>query len=106
MQVEGHLLKNIFNKIHHPVIILIGHVYLHHGEFRIMTAVHSLVPEILGKLVNTLVTAHYKPFQVQLIGYTQVQVHVQGIMMGSERTCGSSTRYRLQYRGLNLKISI
>jgi len=69
-------------------------------------AVHAFVAEILGKLIYALEAAHDKALQVELVGYTQVEWYVERVMMGDERTCRRSARYRLQDRGLHLHVAV
>ena len=38
--------KQLLSGVHHPQIILVGSIELKHGEFRIVRAVHPLVPEV------------------------------------------------------------
>ncbi len=58
MKVECYFLDHLLCKIHHPVIILIGHIDLHHSELWIMGPVHPFVPEVLGEFIDTIITSH------------------------------------------------
>ena len=93
------------NELHHPVVILIGDVDLHSGEFRIVRAVHSFVTEVLGEFIHAFKTTYDEALQIQLIGNTQIERNVKRVMVCDERTSGSSTRNSLQNRSLNLHIS-
>ncbi len=58
MQINGHLLNHCFNQVHHPLIILVGHIQFHLREFRIMKTGHALVAEIFTEFVNAVESAH------------------------------------------------
>jgi len=40
------LKKHLFNKLHHPLIILIWNVKFHHCKFRVMSSVHSFISKV------------------------------------------------------------
>ena len=62
MQVHGDLLNHLFGKVHHPLVILIGHTNFHNGEFRVVRPVHSLIPEIFGKFVHAIISSYNQSF--------------------------------------------
>ena len=95
--------KHLLHKVHHPVVVLVCNVDLHTGELRVVGSVHTLVTEVLCKLVYTVVTSNDKAFQIKLICNTQVQRHIQSVVVGNERSCGCTSRDWLKDRGLNLK---
>ena len=81
----------LFDGLHHPVVVLIGDVQLQHRELRVVRSVHALVPEVSGELENAIKPADNKPLEVQLIGNPQVQRDVKGIVVGRERACRRTT---------------
>ena len=80
--IQTDFFNHLFCKFHHPVIVLIGYVYLHAGEFRIVCAVHSFVTEVLAYFIHTFETTYDKSFQVQFAGDAHIQRHVQCVVMG------------------------
>jgi len=104
VEVHGNLFKYLLGEFHHPVVVLIGHIYLHHCELRVMGAVHPLVAEIFRKLVHPVVSSHDQPLQVELVGYAQVEGHVERVVMGLEGTCRCAAIERLQDGGFHLKV--
>ncbi len=100
---QGHLLQHLFGEVHHPVVVLVGHVELHAGEFRVVCLVHALVAEILGEFVHPGKAAHDQALEVQLIGDSQVHVHVQRIVVRDERTGSGAAGDGLQDGGFHLQ---
>jgi hypothetical protein len=69
---------------------MVGHVDFQHRELGVVTPVHPLIPEILGKLVHTVISANDQPFQVKFIGNAEIEGRIQGIVVGFKRTGGSA----------------
>ena len=90
MQRKCDSLHHLFHSVHHPFVILIRHIELHLGEFGVMEAVHTFVAEVFGKLINAIETTHNQFFQIQLVCNTQIERHIQRVMVSFERT-GCST---------------
>ena len=103
VQLEGDLFEHLLHEVHHPDVILVGHVDLHTGELRVVGLVHTLVAEVLGELIDTVVATHNQSLEVKLVGYSHVEVDVQGVVVGYERTGGGTSRDGLKDRGLDLK---
>ncbi len=51
-------LKHLLGEVHHPDVVLVGYIYFHAGEFRVVGPVHALVPEVLGELVDSAVASN------------------------------------------------
>ena len=103
MELHGNLLKHLLDEFHHPLVVLVGDVDFHAGEFRVVGLVHSFVEEVLGELIDSGEASDDEPLEVELVGDSHVEVDVEGIVVGDERTgCGSS-RNALEDRGLDLK---
>ena len=66
-----------------------------------MALVHTFVTKIFGDLVNLVESPDDQPFQVEFVGYAQVECLVQRIMVGFERPGGGAAVHRLQDRGLH-----
>ena len=68
-----------------------------------MGLVHALVAEVLGELIDTVIAAHDQSLEVELVGDSHIEVDVQGVVVGDERTGRGSSRDGLKDRGLDLK---
>ena len=99
------LFDHFFSKFHHPVVVFVGYIYLHTGEFWIVCTVHTFVTEVLSDFVYTLKTAYDKSLQVKLGGDTQVEVYIQRVMVGDERTGACSTGDGLKNRRLHFRVA-
>ena len=64
------------------MVILVRDVQFQHGEFRVVRAVHALVPEVARELINTFKAAHDEPLEVQFVGNAQVQRDVERVVVG------------------------
>ena len=93
---QGDLLQHLLHEFHHPQVVLVGDVNLHAGELGIMGLVHAFVAEVFSELINPVVAAHDKSFEVKLIGDTHVQGNIQRVVVGDERTGRRAARNRLQ----------
>ena len=60
--------EQVFRGLHHPMVILVRDVQFQHGEFRVVRAVHALVPEVAGELIHAFKAAHDEPLEVQFVG--------------------------------------
>lgn len=107
LAVDGYcdFLEQVLHEFHHPDIVLVGHVDLHAGEFRVVGLVHAFVAEVLGKLVYSCKASDYQPLEVELIGDAQVQRDVEGIVVGDEGACVGASRYGLQDGCLHFHVS-
>ena len=103
VQLEGDLFEHLLHEVHHPDVILVGHVDLHTGELRVVGLVHTLVAEVLGELIDTVVATHDQSLEVELVGDSHIEVDVQGVVVGDERTGRGASRDGLKDRGLDLK---
>ena len=87
--------KQLLNKIHHPNIILVRHIDLHAGKFRIVCLIHSLISEVLCKFIYSRETTDYKSLEIEFVGNSQIEGNVKCIVMGDKGTCSSTTGNRL-----------
>ena len=101
----GHFFEHVLDEAHHPVVILVGHVDLHHGELRVVGLVHPFVAEVFGKFIDPFKTTYDEAFEVELIGNAEVQWDVERIVVGDERTGRGTPRDGLEDWGFHLHIS-
>ncbi len=88
------------------MIILIGHIELHHGEFGIVRAVDALVAKIFADLIDAFKAADDEALQIELISDAQIKRHVERIVMGDEGPRGRAAVEGLQHRRLHLEIAL
>ena len=101
----GYFGEHLLGEVHHPVIILIGDIELHAGEFRVVGLVHALVAEVLGEFVHAEEAAHDEALEVQFIGNAQVHVHVQRVVVRDEGTGRCAAGNGLQDRRFHFQAS-
>src|ERR1035437_3407060 len=106
MKIKSSFFYYLFCKSHHPVIIFIRDIYFHYSEFRVMGPVHSFITEILGKFIYTLKATDNEPLQIEFICNSQIERHIESIMVGNERSGCCPSGNRLQNRCLNFKITL
>ena len=70
-----------------------------------MRAVHTLVAEVLAELVHAVESADDQLLEVKLRGDAQVEVDVERVVVGDERTGRSAAGNRLQDRSLDLDVA-
>ncbi len=87
---------------HHDVaVVRIRLVELEHRELGVVPRGQPLVAEHPGDLEHPLKATHDEPLEIQLGGNAQVQVQVQGVVVGRERVCRGATWNRVEHRGLD-----
>src|SRR5690606_2408028 len=78
-------------------------VELEHGEFRVVTCRHAFVPEVAIELVDTFEAADDKALEVKLRCDTQVQIHVESVVMRDEWARDRPTWNGLHHRRLDFE---
>ena len=106
VDVEAYLLEHALGEVHHPVVVFVGHVYLHACELGVVGAVHSLVAEILGEFIDSVKSAHNETFQIKFVGYAEIERNVERVVVSDERTRGSSAGNRLKDGGLDFHVAV
>jgi hypothetical protein len=81
----GRLQDDPAGQLHHVPVVLEGGVGLQHGELGVVGGVDALVAEHPAQLEDPVDPADQQPLQVQLAGDPQVQVGVEGVVVGDER---------------------
>ena len=106
--VHGHRsgAYHVFSHVHHAVVIGIGFVEFHHGEFWIVARRHAFVAEIAVDFVHTLQAAYHQAFQIQFRRHAQIQIHVQSVVMGHKRFRSRTTRNGVHHRRFHFQIAL
>ena len=97
--------EQLFGHAHHPQIVLVRDVEFHDGKLGVVRTVHALVAEVARKLVNPFEAAHDQAFEVQLVGNTQVERDVQGVVVRDEGTSRCTARDGLQHGRFHFQIT-
>ena len=100
--VLSHGAVEILGQIHHTVVIGVGLIKLHEGEFGVVPCVKTLVSENAADLVDLLHAADYQPLEVKLKGDAQLEILVQSVEMSLKRSCGCAAGVGDEHRGLDL----
>ena len=72
--------------------ICIRLIYLKERELGIVAHIKTLVAENSAHLVDSLKSADYKALEIEFKGNAQVEILVEGVVMGHKRTRGSAAR--------------
>ena len=64
---QRNMLKHLLGKLHHPFIIGVCNINLHHRKLRIVSSIHSLISKISRELIHTIKATYYQTFQVKLV---------------------------------------
>ena len=97
---------DLFRQVHHGVEIPEGFIAFQGGEFRVVFDVHPFVPEHPAQFVHPFQTPYHQTLQVQFRGDPQVQIDVQGIVMGNEGPCGGAPGNGVQHRSLHFQVAL
>ncbi len=100
-----HVLQHLLGELHHPLVVLVGHVYLHAGELGVVGAVHALVAEVLAELVHAVEAAHDQTLEIELAGDSHVEIYVERVVVRDERTRRRAARDGLQDGSLHLHVT-
>ena len=102
----GDRLEEVLREGHHVPQVLAGGVELHHGELGIVLVADAFVAEAAVDLEDLLEAAHDEPLQVELRCDPQVEVHVQGIVVGDEGPGRGAARDGLHHGGFHLQVAL
>ena len=105
MQRDGDPFEHLFDELHHPDVVLVSDVDLHHRELGVVRTVHPFVAEVLAELVHAVETSYDQAFEIQFVGDAQVERDVQCVVVRDERPGRRSAGNRLQDRRLHLEVA-
>ena len=98
-----HVGDHLLGHVHEILIIGIGLIELTRGELRVVGEVNALIAELTANLIDTVETTNDQHLQVQLGSDTEVQVHVQVVVVGDEGLGHGTTGDHVHHGSLNLK---
>ena len=97
------LRHQIFDEVHHRVIVGVGLIQFDHREFGIVRGVDAFVAEIAVDFVHPVQPADQQPLQVRFRGNAEEQVEVEGVVVGGERLGRAAAVNRLEHRGFDFE---
>ena len=102
-----HLLRDVavevLGQVHHPVVVGVGLVELHQGEFRVVAGVEALVAENAADLVDLFQAADNEALEVELNRDAELQVLVEGVEVGLKGPGRRAAGVGNQHGGLDLE---
>ena len=87
------------------MVVPIEFVELDHGEFRIVPLRSAFVAEAAVDLENLFHSADQQSFEIEFRSDSQVEIDVQGVVMGDERPGAGASGQRLHHGGLHLAVA-
>ncbi len=93
---------HLLGEVHQVVVGGVGLVELEHGELGVVAGGQPLVAEVAVDLEDLVEAAHHQALEVQLRGDAQVEVHVEGVVVGAEWLGRGPAGHRLHHRRLHL----
>ena len=78
------LRHQLLGELHEVDVVGVGLVQLEHGELGVVAGGDALVAEHPSDLEHLLEAAHHQPLEVELGGDAQVEVEVEGVVVGDE----------------------
>src|SRR2546430_13958942 len=83
--------EKLLVQVHQVAIITVGLVELQHREFGIMLRRNPFIAEIAVDLVYAVEPSDSQPFQVRLRRNPQIEINVQGVVVGDKRPRGRAS---------------
>ncbi len=94
-----------FDRGHHVAVVRERLIEFQHRELRIVRPVHAFVAEVMSDLVHPLEAADNQSLEIQFVGHSQVQRHVERVMVRGEWTRQCAAIQRLKHRRLHLQVA-
>ena len=88
--------EHFFRNVHHALVICVGLIQLHQGEFGVMTNGNALVSEYTTDFIYSFKAADNQSLQGQLQCDTAVHINIQCIMVCDKGSCGCTAGDGLQ----------
>ena len=104
MQLLNEAGDDLLCEVHHIVVITVSLVDLHHRELRVVVGVDILVPEVLGDLKNLIKPADDQALEVEFRCDTEVELLLEVVVVGGERSGVGAAVDRLEGGGLKLQV--
>ena len=99
--VDRRLAEQLFGEIDQAAIVRVGLVKLQHGELGVVVGGEAFVAEVAVDLVDAVEAAHHQALQVELGRDAQVEIDIEGVVVGDEGTRGGAAIERLHHGRLD-----
>ena len=97
-----HLRHQLLGELHEVGVVGVGLVELEHRELGVVAGGDALVAEHPSDLEDLLEPAHHQPLEVELGGDAQVEVEVEGVVVGDEGLGQGAAGDGVEHRRLHL----
>ena len=95
--------QQLLGEVHHPRVLVVRGVELHHRELGVVANAQPLVAEVAVDLEHPLEAADHQPLQEQLRRDAQEHLDVERVVVGDERLGRRTARDHLQHWRLDLE---
>mmetsp|Transcript_31920 Transcript_31920/g.43766 ORF Transcript_31920/g.43766 Transcript_31920/m.43766 type:complete len:171 (-) Transcript_31920:694-1206(-) len=99
---EGEGAEEVLGETHQVVVVGVGPVELHAGEFGVVGEIDAFVAELATDFVDTVEAADDEHFEVELGGDAEVHVEVEIIVVGFKGTGRGATSDLIHHRCFHL----
>lgn len=98
-----HLRKHIFGELEQIVEVSVGHVELAARVLGVVGLIDALVTEVLSDFIDAVESTDDQLLEVQLGSDTHVQLHLEIVVVGEERSGSGSTGNHVHHWRFNLQ---
>lgn len=102
-----HLARNgaeeVFGEVHHGFVVAVGLIHFEQGEFRVVAGVDAFVAENAADFVHAFHAADDKALEMELKGDAHVEVDIEGVVVGDERTRVGTAGDGVQHWGFDFE---
>ena len=103
---DGHVAQHPLDEVHQVAVVPVGLVELHHGELGIVPGGEALVPEVAVDLEHLLQAAHHQALEVELRRDAEIELHVEGVVVGDEGLGRGAAGDGMHHRRLHLQEAV
>lgn len=84
LEVHDEVAEHGLGEVHELVVVGVGPVEFEHGEFGVVLGRHAFVAEVFADFVDAFEAADHEAFEVEFIGDAEVELFVEGVVVGGE----------------------
>ena len=95
--IDRRLAEQLFGEIDQAAIVGVGLVELQHGELGVVVGGESFVAEVAVDFVDAVEAADHQALQVEFRRDAQVEIDVEGVVVGDEGTRRGAAIERLHH---------
>ncbi len=87
------------------MVVAVGLVELEHGELGVVLGGDAFVAEVAVDLVDAIHAADYEALEVELGGDAELEVEIEGVVVGEEGAGGGSAGYGVHHGGFDFEVA-